>query len=143
MARPKTKEEALLQMRLMWFAILMSILLYIYVGEMSPGIKWLNFQNTGKIFVILAVLNLVSFLWFRKKRYRAARDLAKEQPENTHAVRSWMNSWIILLSIADSEAVFGVCFRMGNKTLQQTLPFYAIGLLLTLSLWPPQPWSTK
>ncbi len=114
MARPKTKEEALQQMRLMWFAILISILLYIYVGEMPPGIKWLNFQNAGKIFVILAVFNLISFLWFQKKRYRAAGNLAKEKPENIHAVRGWMNCWIILLSIADSEAVFGVCFRMGK-----------------------------
>ena len=119
-------------MHLIWFAILISILLYIYVGEMPPGIKWLNFENAGKIFVIPAVLNLISFFSFRKRRYRAALALAKEQPESIHAVIGWMHYWIILLCIAESEALLGVCFRMGNKTLQQTLPFYAVGLLLLL-----------
>jgi len=130
-------------MRFIWFALLTSVLLYVYVGETLPGFKWLNFQNAGKIFVILAVLNLISFFSFRKRRYRAALALAKEQPESIHAVKGWMNYWIILLCIAESEAVFGVCFRMGNKTLQQTLPFYAVGFLLILSLWPRRPWSTK
>jgi hypothetical protein len=48
-------------MHFIWFALLTSVLLYIYVGETLPGFTWLNFQNAGKIFVTLAVLNLISF----------------------------------------------------------------------------------
>lgn len=130
-------------MHFIWFAILISILLYVYVGETLPAFGWLNFQNVGKIFVILAVLNLISFFFYRKKRYRAALQLAKEQAQSLPVVRRWMNYWIILLCIAESEAILGVCFRMGNKTLQQALPFYAVGFVLILSLWPRRPWSTK
>jgi hypothetical protein len=123
-------------MRLIWLAFLISILLYVYIGDTMAGISWLTFSNGGKSFILLSALGLLSFVLFRKKRYSAALEFAKQQPENIHAVRGWMNSWIVLLSIAESEALFGLCFRMGNKTLQQSLPFYAVGFLLTLSLWP-------
>jgi len=129
-------------MRLMWIAIVVSILLYVYIGDTMPGFEWLNFRNAGKIFVIAAVLNLLYFFWFRTKRYRVAVDLAKEHPEDFRAVKRWMNYWVILLSVADSEALLAFCFRMGNKTLQQSLPLYGVGFLLTLSLWPRPIWAS-
>lgn len=67
MAAARTKEEALQQMRFIWFAFIVSIALYVWIGETMPGFSWLTFDNAGKAFFILAVLNLVSFSWAWRK----------------------------------------------------------------------------
>jgi hypothetical protein len=139
---PKTKEEALRQMRLIWFAFIVSIALYVWIGETMPGFSWLTFPNAGKTFVTLAVLNFLYFLWAWRKLYSRALEVIQIQPENIHAVRRWMNAWIILMCLAESETLFGLAFRMGGKTLQQSLPFYMVGSILTLWLWPRQVWSS-
>lgn len=144
LAAARTKEEALQQMRFIWFAFIVSIALYVWIGETMPGFSWLTFDNAGKAFFILAVLNLVSFSWAWRKLYSPALAVIRSHPENIRAVKRWMSSWIILLCNAESLAVFGLAFRMGDKTLQQSSPFYVVGLLLTLWLWPRQVWqSTK
>jgi len=90
----------------------------------------------------LSDLSLIQFSWFRRKRYSSALALVREQPENIDAVRRWMNSWIVLLCLAESVTVFGFFFRVGDKTLEQSLPFYAVGALLILWLWPRQVWPS-
>jgi hypothetical protein len=142
LAAPRTKEEALQYMRFTWFAFIVSIVLYVWIGETMPGFSWLNFAKAGEIFVILGVFNLLSFLWARRKLYSPALEVIQSQPENVRAVRRWMSSWIVLLCIAQSETLFGLAFRMGDKTLQQSLPFYVVGSVLTLWLWPRQVWSS-
>ena len=129
-------------MRFIWLAILVSIALYIWTGEKMSGFTWLNFHNAGKTFVVLAFLDLLSFSLIRWKTYSPAFALVQEQTENGNAIRGWMTSWIILLCLAESEALFGLAFRMGDKTLAKSLPFYALGILLTLWLWPREFWPS-
>ena len=103
-----------------------------------------NFHNAGKTFVVLAFLDLLLFfLPIRWKTYSPAFALVQEQPENVNAIRGWGgHTWIIFLCLAESEALFGLAFRMGDKTLAQSLPFYALGILLTLWLWPREFWPS-
>ena len=142
MATPRTKEEALQQMRLMWFGFIVTIPLYIYMGETMTGFSWLNFSYAGKTFAVLSILDLYCFMWAWRKRYSPALGAIQREPENIHAVRRWMSSWTILICMAESETLFGFAFRKGDKTLQQSLPFYIVGLLLTLWLWPRHAWSS-
>jgi hypothetical protein len=128
-------------MRLMWLALIIVDLLYVYIGETQPVLSWLEFRNAGKTFVILAVLNFTSFLWALLRRYRPAVGVLRREPENMRAVKRWMGMWTILLGNASSLTLFGLALRMGGKTLQQSLCFYIPGVLLTLSLWPRQVWS--
>lgn len=130
-------------MRLIWFSMIVSILLYVYISEMVRSISWLNFSHAGTLCAILAICNLYSFSWFRTKRYDPALRAIQSQPENIQTVRFWVNRWIVLLCVAESEALFGFAFQMGGKTLQESLPFYAVGFLLVLWLWPRPVWQTK
>jgi hypothetical protein len=52
----------------------------------------------------------------------------------------WVGGGIVLISIAQCEALFGLALREDGKTLEQTLPFYLAGFLLTLWLWPRKVW---
>ncbi len=140
MAAPRTTEEALHQMRVIWFSILVSIPLYLYAGDVVGAIPWLSFPSAGKVFIVLAVLNLYYAFWFRRSRYLPAVIAIQDQPENVHAVRRWMSSWTVLICMAESEAVYGFAFRMGNKRLAQSLPFSVVAAIWTLWLWPRQAW---
>jgi hypothetical protein len=138
LAAPKTKEEALRQMRFVWCAFIVSIPLYFYCGEMAQRISWLGFSNAGTVFVVLGALSLLSFSRTLRRRYLPALRVFRSQPENVDAVKRWMNSWTVLICIANSEIVSGFAFWMGGKTWQQSLPFFVIGSVLILSLWPRQ-----
>jgi len=129
-------------MRMMWFGLIAANLLYVYIGQTEPALSWLSFQQAGKIFAILAALNLIAFAWTLWRRYLPAAEAIRDQPENMQAIRRWMGMWTILLCNASSITLFGLAFRMGGKTLQQTAPFYLVGVLLTLWLWPRQVWSS-
>jgi hypothetical protein len=142
LAAPRTKEAVLQQMRLIWFGFIIAIPLYAWVGETVQATSWLNFWHAGEVFGILAVVELFYFFWARKKLYTPALVALQNQPGDMHAVRRWMNSWIVLLCMANSMILFGLAFRLGSKTLQQSVPFYVVGSLLILWLWPRQVWST-
>ena len=142
MAAPRTKEDALQKMRFIWTAYIVTILLYVYMGETVPGYSWLNFSFAGKTFIVLSILDFCCFLWAWRKLYSPALDAIQKRPENIDAVRRWMTTWIILICIAECEALFALACRLGGKTLQQSLPFYLVGLLLTLWLWPREVWSS-
>jgi len=128
-------------MRLVWFGFIVAIALYLWMGETMPGFSWLTFPNAGKTFVALAVFYLLSFAWARKKLYCPALALIQSQPDNTRAVRRWVLTWTILVSFAGAESILGWAFRMGGKTLKQSLPFYMVGSVLIVWLWPRPVWS--
>lgn len=130
-------------MRSMWFAFIVSIPLYIYVGSIVGWVSWLGFRSAGMIFIVLAALNLLAFSWALRKRYLPAKRAVERQPENADAVKRWMNSWTIVLCNANSLIVLGFAFWMGGKTLGQSLPFFVLGFLLILSLWPRQLWGSS
>lgn len=140
-AQNKTKEEALRQMRLMWFAFLMTIPLYIY-GVAIGGLSWLHIRNAGTIFGVLGVLDLFYFAWIRMTRYSRALEAAQEHAEDMRTVRRWTVFWTVLVAIAESEALFGVCLQAAKDALRPAVPFYAVAFVLLLSLWPRQIWSS-
>ena len=101
-----------------------------------PEFSWLNFSTSGETLVALSILCLCDFLWFWRKRYSQALHAVQTEAENIRLIKRWMNYWVILVSLAECEALFGLALRLGGKRLQQALPFYLVALLLMLRLWP-------
>ena len=131
-------------MRVMWFAFIMSVVLYIYIGvTVKSSFSWLGFKNAGTIFVVLSAFEVFYFLLAWRKFYQPAMEFIRNQPEDVHAVGRLMVGWIILLAAAESEILFGFVFWMGNKTFKQSLLFFVLGVLMLLSLWPRQFWSAS
>jgi hypothetical protein len=127
-------------MRFAWLAFVVSILLYAYIGEAMPRLAWFSFANAASVYIVLSVFNLYYFFQVRKRLYSPALKALQDEPDNIQAVRRWMGGGIVLISIAQCEALFGLALREDGKTLEQTLPFYLVGFLLTLWLWPRKVW---
>jgi hypothetical protein len=140
MAVPTTKEQALHNMRVMWFAFIISVVLYLYVGAtLSPKPSPASAMT---IFILPAALDLLWFLWFRLKRYVPALRNLQSQPDDAHAIRRWTAYWVVLLAMAEAEVLFGLACWMVNGRFTQCVPFFAVGSLLLLSLWPRQAWPS-
>jgi hypothetical protein len=94
MAVPVTKEQALRNMRVMWFGFILSVVLYIYIGlTMKPSFSWMGFRNAETIFGVLSTFYFLGFLWAWWKVYRPAMRLVRNQPEDVHAVRRF-DGWL-------------------------------------------------
>jgi len=141
MAVRVTKEQTLRTMRVIWFAFIMSVVLYIYVCKMIRPSSPSGAETT--LFVVPAVLDLLSFLWIRFKRYAPALQSLQSQPEDVRAVAKWRVFLVALLAMAEAEILFGVVSWMLNGIFRQSLPFFVLGSLLLLSLWPRQFWSSS
>ena len=140
---PRTREQALRQTRLISFSFIVSIPLYIWIGETIQGPAWLAFPIAETALVILGVLNLLSLSWVWKKRYSPALEAMRDHSEDINVVRRWTNSWTIALCNLNALTVFGPAFRLGNRTLLQSLAFYVVGALSVLGLWPREVGSAR
>lgn len=142
MAAPTTKEEALRKMRLMWFAFLMAVVVYLYIGAtvrtMTVSPPWVDYPKT---LIGLAVLDLFLFLLVLFQRYFPSLQNLRSQLDDPRAVRLWQVHWTVLATLALCQTLYGLMFWMGNKTFMQSLPFFILGSIMLLSLWPRQVWS--
>ena len=137
MATPRTREETLQEMRLMWFVFIATIPVYVFMGE-TTRFSWLSSPVAGKILICYAALNVLSVSWALRKRYIPALESLRSQPENTHDLVRWKAGWLIVICNATALILVGLAFRLGGRTLQQSLPFYLVGTFLSLWLWPRQ-----
>ena len=129
MSAPRTVDEVLSHMRLVWFSVVAAFVLVVWSGETLPGISWLAFPAARTTIGIVAVFYALWFLFIWKTRYSPALRAVRSQPEDMRAVIRWMTYRTALLCIAMSAALFGFAFRMGGKTLRVSLPFYVTGFL--------------
>lgn len=141
-ARVKTKQQALLQLRLMWFSILAAVPLYLYALQFTLGISWLHFRHATEVFSALSALDLFSFFWLWQKRYLPSVEKMRAYPDDVRAIERWVQSVTILLSLGESEAVFGVALCLGGRTLKQSSPFFVVGVVLILLMWPRKVWTS-
>lgn len=134
----RSKEEALQKLRTLWVMFLITIGLYAYAGELTPGFRWLRFAYAFEVFSALAILNIFYIVLMRRKLFLPASQSLASQPDDPRAIRRWYASQVILLASAECMPIFGVALRLGGETLNQALPFYVAGALLLLLLWPRQ-----
>jgi hypothetical protein len=136
-----TKEQALRNMRVMWLAFLMSVVLYLYVGT-TLSLKPTTPAASMTLFAAPAVLDFLFFVWFRFKRYAPALRNLESQPDDVRAIGRCMTYWIILLAFAEAQVLFGLACWLVNGRFMPCLPFFVLGSILLLSLWPRQVWSS-
>src|SRR5580704_6240864 len=118
-------------MRLVWVAFVVAIPLYVYCGEVTPRLTWFSFANAGKVYIAMAVFNVYYVFSTWKRLYVPAVSALQNQPDNMRAVRRWMSGGIVLISMVQCQALFGLALREDGKTLEQALPFYLAACLLT------------
>ena len=118
-------------------ALLLSIVLYVFVGERvvlsvppAPS-RNLYFALT---LVALTTVGMIFAVW-RLFVLRSEATLAA-QPEDVIALNRSRSGYIITYALSEAIALFGLVLRMDGFTLSQVLPFYLVGVVLMVLFGP-------
>jgi hypothetical protein len=134
-----TMAGALKMLRAVQWAMLVSILLYVVVGQVAasgsgavnPTISYLLSTSSVAIVGIIFVVRKTLVL-------RAAESLAAH-PDDDLSLGQWRTGYIATYALCELMALFGLALRFLGGSLQQSLPFYFGGFVLLLFFRPRLP----
>ncbi len=131
--------RSLKTLRTVQWAMLLSILLYVAVGEvLGPRIRHVD-PALSYIFSTLAV-GIVGTIFVVRRTlvFRAASTLAT-QPDDNLSLNQWKTGYIATYALCEALALFGLVLRFRGSELQQSLLFYLGGFALLFFFRPRQP----
>ena len=131
--------RSLKTLRTVQWAMLLSILLYVGVGEiLGPRIGRVD-PALSYVFSTLAV-GIVGTIFVVRRTLvlRAASTLVK-QPEDDISLNQWKTGYIVTYALCEALALFGLVLRFRGSELQQSLLFYIGGFVLLFFFRPRQP----
>jgi hypothetical protein len=130
---------ALKMLRMVQWGMLVSILLFVFVGEVAsrsahgidPSLTYL-FTTLG-----VAVVGVI-FVVRRTLVLRAEEGLAS-YPEDNLRLRHWRTGYVVTYALCEGLALFGLIQRVLGANLQQSTPYYLGGFILLFFFRPRQP----
>jgi len=131
--------RSLKTLRTVQWAMLLSILLYVAVGEvLGPQIQHVD-PVLSYLFSTLAV-GIVGTIFVVRRTLvlRAASTLAR-QPEDNLSLSQWKTGYITTYALCEALALFGLVLRFRGSELRQSLLFYIGGFVLLFFFRPRQP----
>jgi hypothetical protein len=130
-------EPARRAVQIVRIALLVSILLYVLIGERvgqitaAAPLRNLYFLLT---LVALTTVGMIFAVW-RLFVLRSEATLAA-QPEDKAALKRWRSGYIISYSLCEVVALFGLALRILGFALSEVAPFYLVGFVLILLFSP-------
>lgn len=131
--------RSLKTLRLVQWSMLLSILLYVAVGEvLGPRIRHVD-PALSYVFTTLAV-GIVGTIFVVRRTlvFRAASTLAV-QPDDNISLSQWKTGYFATYALCEALALFGLVLRFRGSELQQSLLFYIGGFVLLFFFRPRQP----
>ena len=124
-------EAALRQVRIIYFALILSAVMSITAGELIqiPPSPDLTIMVLVFGFVGLADLGLGFFL--RQSILGSAQETLRRDPKNNEALQSWRRGNILSFVFGTTVVVFGLVVRVLVGRIELALPFYIIGGIAT------------
>jgi len=133
--------RSLKTLRAVQWSMLVSILLYVVVGE-SLGPKAYRVEpGLSYVFITLAV-GIVGTIFVVRRTLvsRAASELASH-PDDNVSLNQWRTGYITTYALCEALALFGLILRFRGAGMQQSVLFYIGGFVLLLFFRPRQPAS--
>jgi hypothetical protein len=131
--------RSLKTLRTMQWAMLLSILLYVAVGEiLGPRIQRVD-PSLSYLFSTLAVGIVGTIFVVRRTLVLRAASTLATQPEDSLSLSQWKAGYITTYALCEALALFGLVLRFRGSELQQSLLFYIGGFVLLFFFRPRQP----
>ena len=131
-------DSAVQRSRIVHLAILVTIPLYAFAGEMigpPPG----DVGFLYKILVAAAMADLGLFTFFRITMLRSAEEILAVRPDDAATLGRWLAANIVTFMLCETIALFGLVIRFLGGDLVKAGPFYGVALLLLLLVFPRRP----
>lgn len=131
--------RSLKTLRTMQWAMLLSIFLYVAVGEiLGPRIQRVD-PALSYLFSTLAVGIVGTIFVIRRTLVLRAASTLATQPEDNLSLSQWKTGYITTYALCEALALFGLVLRFRGSELQQSLLFYVGGFVLLFFFRPRQP----
>jgi len=131
--------RSLKTLRVMQWAMLLSVLLYVAVGEiLGPRIQRID-PALSYLFSTLAVGIVGTIFVIRRTLVLRAASTLASQPEDSLSLSQWKTGYITTYALCEALALFGLVLRFRGSELQQSLLFYVGGFVLLFFFRPHQP----
>jgi hypothetical protein len=131
--------RSLKTLRVMQWAMLLSVLLYVAVGEiLGPRIQRID-PALSYLFSTLAVGIVGTIFVIRRTLVLRAASTLASQPEDSLSLSQWKTGYITTYALCEALALFGLVLRFRGSELQQSLLFYVGGFVLLFFFRPRQP----
>lgn len=140
MSKPaQTIEGSLRYVRMIYGALLFSIVLYIVVAEQVGDHASHDAQAVLLGLAAVSLLTTAVAVMVRIKLVQPAAEILQTQPNDSAAMGRWRSGIIASFVLAESIALCGCGVRFFGGTLLQASPFYAVAIALMLLWWPRRP----
>ena len=126
--------------RLVQIAMLVSIALYVAVGELIGRVAATN-DTLFHILSLASISTLGAVLVVRRTLVLPAEVLLQEKPADQLVQARWRTAYIVLYALCEALALFGLILRLAGFTLVHVWGFYLGGFLLLLLFSPRAPQS--
>jgi hypothetical protein len=124
---------------MVYFILLVAMVLYVVVSEKTQH-QLIDMNRTflTGIAVLAAILVGIAF-YVQAKTVRPALETLQAKPDDTDSLASWRSGSLVSYVLAEAIVLFGLCLRFLGGARILSLPFYGVGLLLMLFLFPRRP----
>jgi hypothetical protein len=133
---------ALRVLRIIWAAMLFSIVVYGFIGYGAPKRE----QPAPTIFYCLMIISVAcvgSVSFFRRKFVLPSDSTLATQPENPSALGRWRAGYIFMWALCEAIVLYGLVLRLIGFAFVQVLPFLVGGFVLMLFFPPRRPVETR
>ncbi len=139
-------DGALGRLKMLWVAMLVSIVLYVIVGEI---IELESFAQPRWLLWVLVALAIHICYVAKVMRARMVRPFEEEvrsgqvssaaalTSEQVALLERWQGGQTISICLSEAVALFGLALRFLGGTRWEAAPFYAVAMLL-LVVWMPR-----
>ncbi len=125
-------------------ALLVSIALYVFIGErLSPNGAGAPDRNLYFATTLVAITTLGMIFAVRRLFVLRSEAALADQPEDIAALNRWRTGYIFTYALCETVALFGFVLRFVGFTLSQVAPFYLVGFALMLAFGPRRPASRR
>ena len=129
---------ALRTVRLVQIAMLVSVAIYVVVGEVvrpsfaaNPTILYAT--SVASISVVGAILVV------RRTLVVQSEAQLREKPDDPFILSRWRTGYIVMYALCEALALFGLLLRLVGFSINHVWPYYAGGFVLLLLFWPTVP----
>ena len=131
--------RSLKTLRTVQWSMLLSILLYVAVGEvLGPRIRHVD-PALSYFFSTLAVGIVGTIFVVRRTLVLRAASTLATQPDDSISLSQWKTGYLATYALCEALALFGLVLRFRGSELQQSLLFYIGGFVLLFFFRPRQP----
>ncbi|MFY9688374.1 MAG: hypothetical protein WA369_00755 [Candidatus Acidiferrales bacterium] len=136
---PPTIDGALRWLRIWYGILLIAMVLYVVVSERAQH-QPIDMNRTffAGISAVGALLVGIA-LYVQVKKIRPAIETLQAKPADVDSLATWRSASLASYVIAEAVVLFGLCLRFLGGARSLSIPFYAMGLLLMLFLFPRHP----